>query len=273
MQSGFVVRSDRFRQEIAADPWQPDLPAVRVAGEGDRHAPRLEAIDKLRIVGEKENIFSSRNIREDTFEVDFAGEEIIRAADMNRLLPATDRNDAIFHHGDSSVLHRLANPGVTVPEFMVSEHGINSERSAELLQKRGKFRFRKIASGPSGAVDEVAEKEDQIRRFGIDRSNDALKMRSAPGGAEVQIAQRDDFHSVETPRPSGDLRFDAAKGQPIWFDEERPQQTAADQKNQDGDDGGRFVFPWNFHAKKYTRKRNFQIFWHAFCYSIPKNIV
>ena len=194
--------------------------------------------------------------------------EIIRAADMNRLLPATDWNDAIFHHGDSSVLHRLANPGVTVPEFMVSEHGINSERSAELLQKRGKFRFRKIASGPSGAVDEVAEKEDQIRRFGVDFPDDPLQMRSAPGRAEVQIAQRDDFHSVETPRPSGDSHFGAAKCQQIRFDEERPQQTAADQKNQDGGNGGGFVFPWDFHAIKYTRKRNFQIFWHAFCYSI-----
>ena len=142
------------------------------------------------------------------------------------------------------------------------------QRSAELLQKRGKFRFRKIASGPSGAVDEVAEKEDQIRRFGVDFPDDPLQMRSAPGRAEVQIAQHDDFHSVETPRPSGDSHFGAAKCQQIRFDEERPQQTAADQKNQDGGNGGGFVFPWDFHAIKYTRKRNFQIFWHAFCYSI-----
>jgi len=192
-----VALAEPRRDERAAHERHADLPAVEVAGDGQRDAVG-HLREQVRVVAEQDGRRVVGNVPQGAFDVRRLVAEVLDAGDPHVARAAR----LVLQHRDSRVAESRAHAGAVVAPVVVAEDRDDPERRPQPAEPRRHGRRRDARSEADLGIDVVAEQQDEVRRRRVHRGGDALDPLLADvRRAGVQVGDERDAQAVERGRP------------------------------------------------------------------------
>ena len=188
-------------EDERAEEGEPDLAAVRVAGEHDvdERTARVvyDMVGEVGFVRHEEN--GAVGFRGNSqVEVRVAGSGVVDAAEPKAIAATFDGEILVDQNGSAMGCEGLGHQGGAEGDVVVAEYGV-AERGGEGGEDLGAA-VEGVAAGDEGegAVgDEVACEEDEVRGEVVDLFDDAFEEEGLGVLVEVDVAELDDAIAVE----------------------------------------------------------------------------
>ena len=140
----------------------------------------------------------------------------------------TDVDRPVFEHRNSGVRQGLSHALAVIPPVVIAQHGVDAQRSVQLVQLRGGlFGLDEVASGKPAAApsrttnDEIAQQYDQRGVFGVGALDDLPQLvEPHVRRADMQVTDHRDPQIGSPPRK---FHGEMADHQQAGLDPESPQ--------------------------------------------------